>query len=71
MSPQPESESSAEVFGSTFQGIDLDELHRVEGGILCAILRHAVAAELSIGLSLKAVNPQPLPPHESPSVPSF
>jgi hypothetical protein len=72
MSPQPATPSSADAFGSTVQVLDLDELECVEGGILCAILRHAVAAEILIGLSSPvAVNPQPLPPHYSLSVPQF
>jgi hypothetical protein len=70
--PQPASQSSADAFDSTVQILDLDELACVEGGILCAILRHAVAAEILIGLlSSVAVNPQPLPPHHSLSVAQF
>jgi hypothetical protein len=71
MNPLPASQSSADAIDSTVQVLDLDELECVEGGILCAILRHAVAAEISIGLSSVAVNPQPLPPHRSPSVSQF
>ena len=72
MNPLPASQTSADAFGSTVQVLDLDELECVEGGILCAILRHAVAAESLIGLlSPVAVNPLPLPPHHSPSVPQF
>jgi hypothetical protein len=62
MSPLPASQSSADAFGSAVQALDPDELERVGGGILCAILRPSVVAEILIGLSPLAVNPQPLPP---------
>jgi hypothetical protein len=63
MSPHPSSQSSADASGLTFRFLDPEELERVEGGILCAILRHAAAPKILIGLlSPVAVNPQPLPP---------
>jgi hypothetical protein len=71
MSFQHASQSSADAFDSTVQVLDPDELERIEGGILCAILRHAIAAEFSIGQLREAVNPQPLPPHRPPSVAQF